>query len=376
MLDKEPIDEYLTTGSVEESNFRSVILFGRNTASYKFALAKALFELARQGKDSVTLEQLSDPYTRHLIEHVKKHPRQTTNRSSKIMDACAGYAGGLITYDQLISTAVRLGFNNVLDAFHVVNKGNVPVKFFEKDFHGVSKRLILTDEIFELANSTEADNIFQEIESRWNLVETAWETGVSANLLSYDEETQQIMRNDNLRRRSVTSARGALNGYQKGHCFYCFDSIVVGKPKEEEGLKPELVFSDEPSQIEYAFVSLDDESDKEPCDVDHFFPRVLSKEMHGINLDGVSNLVLSCKDCNRGVDGKFARIPEKKYLDRLYRRNEYLIISHHPLRDSLVAQTGGDSRERWHFLNEVDKRAVELLPGARWSIEQREAASF
>lgn len=376
MLDKEPIDEYLTTGSVEESNFRSVILFGRNTASYKFALAKALFELARQGKDSVTLEQLSDPYTRHLIEHVKKHPRQTTNRSSKFMDACAGYAGGLITYDQLISTAVKLGFNNVLDAFHVVNKGNVPVKFFEKDFHGVSKRLILTDEIFELANSTEANNIFQEIESRWNLVETAWETGVSANLLSYDEETQQIMRNDNLRRRSVTSARGALNGYQKGHCFYCFDSIVVGKPKEEEGLKPELVFSDEPSQIEYAFVSLDDESDKEPCDVDHFFPRVLSKEMHGINLDGVWNLVLSCKDCNRGVDGKFARIPEKKYLDRLYRRNEYLIISHHPLRESLVAQTGGDSRERWRFLNEVDKRAVELLPGARWSIEQREAASF
>lgn len=376
MLDKEPIDEYLTTGSVEESNFRSVILFGRNSASYKFALAKALFELARQGKDSVTLEQLSNPYTKHLIEHVKKHPRQTTNRSSKFMDACAGYAGGLVTYDQLISTAVKFGFNNVLDAFHVVNKGNVPVKFFEKDFHGVSKRLILTDEIFELANSTEANNIFQEIESRWNLVETAWETGVSANLLSYDEETQQIMRNDNLRRRSVTSARGALNGYQKGHCFYCFDSIAVGKPKEEEELKPELVFSDEPSQIEYAFVSLDDESDKEPCDVDHFFPRVLSKEMHGINLDGVWNLVLSCKDCNRGVDGKFARIPEKKYLDRLYRRNEYLIISHHPLRESLVAQTGGDSWERWRFLNEVDKRAGELLPGARWSIEQREAASF
>lgn len=127
MLDKEPIDEYLTTGSVEESNFRSVILFGRNTASYKFALAKALFELARQGKDSVTLEQLSDPYTRHLIEHVKKHPRQTTNRSSKFMDACAGYAGGLITYDQLISTAVKFGFNNVLDVFQ--NQMNFLISF-------------------------------------------------------------------------------------------------------------------------------------------------------------------------------------------------------------------------------------------------------
>lgn len=127
MLDKEPIDEYLTTGSVEESNFRSVILFGRNSASYKFALAKALFELARQGKDSVTLEQLSEPYTRHLIGHVKKHPWQTTNRSSKFMDACADYAGGLVTYDQLISTAVKFGFNNVLDAFQ--NQTNFLILF-------------------------------------------------------------------------------------------------------------------------------------------------------------------------------------------------------------------------------------------------------
>ena len=376
MLDKEPIDEYLTTGSAEESNFRSVILFGRNTASYKFALAKALFDLARQGKDSVTLEQLADPYTRHLVEHVRRHPRQTTNRSSRFMDACTGYAKGTTTYDELISSAVKLGFNNVLDAFHVVNKGDVPVRFFEKDFSGGSKRLVLTDEIFELANSGEAGNILQEIESRWNLVETAWETGVSANLLSYDEETQRIMLDDDLRRRSVTSARGALNGYQKGHCFYCFGLISAAERQEDE--EPKLVYSDEPSRLEYAFVSLEaDEPDRELCDVDHFFPHALSREMRGVNLDGVWNLVLACKDCNRGPGGKFARIPDAKYLDRLYRRNEYLIISHHPLREALIAQTGANAQERWRFLKSVDKRAAELLPGARWSsTEQREAAAF
>lgn len=379
MLDKEPIYEYLATGSAEESNFRSVILFGRNSASYKFALAKALFDLAKQGKDSVTLEQLADPYTKHLIEHVTKHPRQTTNRSSKFIDACEKYAKGEMTYDQLISTTVKLGFNNVLDAFHVVNKGDVPIRFFEKDFGGSAKRLILTDEVFELASSKEADNIFQEIESRWNLVETAWETGVSANLLAYDEDTQRIVLDNDLRRRSVTSARGALNGYQKGHCFYCFDSISATAKQEDE--KPKLVLSNEPSRIEYAFVSLDeDESEDEPedelCDVDHFFPHALSRGMPDINLDGVWNLVLSCRDCNRGVDGKFARIPEEKYLERLYRRNEYLIISHHPLREALVAQTGIGPRDRWCFLKKVDKRATELLPGARWSIEQRQTAAF
>lgn len=63
------IDEYILTGSLEESNWRSVILFGRNAASYKFALAQALIDLAKQDKDSVTLDQLADPYTRHLCEH-------------------------------------------------------------------------------------------------------------------------------------------------------------------------------------------------------------------------------------------------------------------------------------------------------------------
>ena len=170
MPDKEFIDEYLTTGSTEESNFRSVILFGRNTASYKFALAKALFDLAMQGKDLMTLDQLAIPYTKHLIEHVEKHPRQATNPSSKFIGACEDYVKGTTTYDQLISTAVKLGFKDVLDAFHVVNKGNIPIRFFEKDFTGGVKRLILTDEVFELANSDEASNILQEIESRWNLV--------------------------------------------------------------------------------------------------------------------------------------------------------------------------------------------------------------
>mgnify|MGYP004669776779 CR=1 FL=1 len=34
-----PIDKYLRAGSIEQSSWRSVVLFGKNTASYKFALA-------------------------------------------------------------------------------------------------------------------------------------------------------------------------------------------------------------------------------------------------------------------------------------------------------------------------------------------------
>lgn len=33
------IDKYLRTGSLTQSSWRSIVLFGKNTASYKFALA-------------------------------------------------------------------------------------------------------------------------------------------------------------------------------------------------------------------------------------------------------------------------------------------------------------------------------------------------
>ncbi|MGM9937191.1 MAG: HNH endonuclease, partial [Candidatus Ornithomonoglobus sp.] len=76
-----------------------------------------------------------------------------------------------------------------------------------------------------------------------------------------------------------------------------------------------------------------------------------------------------CKECNRGHKGKFAQVPEKKYLERLYKRNEFLISSHHPLRETLIQQTGGTPELRQAFLNEMDKFAIELLLH-RWKAEK------
>ena len=98
--------------------------------------------------------------------------------------------------------------------------------------------------------------------------------------------------------------------------------------------------------------------------------------MPGVNWDGVWNLVLACPDCNRGEGGKFARIPAPEYLLRLNRRNEYLIGSHHPLRETLIAQTGETPQARWEYLKKVDRIATDLLPGERWKTEEREAPAF
>lgn len=111
-------------------NFRGIVLFGRNVASYKFALARALIELAGQGKTRVSLSDLAVPFSAHLAAHLKEAPRQATSASSKFLDACRQYNEGTLTREGLIDATVRLGSNNVIDAFHVVAGQDVSDRFF------------------------------------------------------------------------------------------------------------------------------------------------------------------------------------------------------------------------------------------------------
>lgn len=317
-----------------ESYWRSVILFGRNVATYKFALAKSLLDLSPQANTFVSLEQLAVPFAEHIAEHLKINDKQITSSSSKFIDACRQWNNQAISQDELIQTAVRYGFNNVLDAFHIVNQDEIAVRFFESEKRGKTKGIIITDDLFKLKATTQAANFNQEVESRWRLVETAWSINLAPSLMQvqYDEIKGEffIDSSDKLRRTNITSARGALNGYQKGKCFYCFDDIHI-----------------HPNHDMLA-------------DVDHFFPHTLQGGMH-INLDGVWNLVLACKKCNRGESGKFAKIPEVRLLERLHKRNSFFINSHHPLRETLINQTGKTEQERISFLKSMDSVAINLL---------------
>ena len=330
-----------------ESYWRSIILFGRNVASYKFALAESLLELAPTGKSIITLDELAVPFSKYLCQHIANSPKQATSQSSQFLDACKQYNDGVISHQKLIDTTVAKGFNNVIDAFHIVNGSPIPTEFYKKDYTKSSKRIILTDDIFKLLEQPFASNFTVEADSRWNLVETAWELGISRNLLNvrYDDASKILFVDQSLKRKAVTSARGALNGYQKGKCFYCFDDITVSETVDNT------------------------------CDVDHFFPHTLQPFFPDINLDGVWNLVLACPKCNRGEGGKFAMVPATKYLQRLHTRNEFLISSHHPLRETIINQTGKTEAERRAFLLSVDQRAIDILIH-RWSTEQVAPATF
>lgn len=313
------MEEFYEIEPTLENYWRSIILFGRNVASYKFALAKALYDLKATSNDLITLEQLAKPYVDHILEHIKHSPKQITSSSSTFLNACDQYNNGQIAYDQLIQTTIRYGFQNVIDAFHNVHSKEIPKRFF-LDERRSSGGIRITDHLYELAEEGGFGDLNLETEARWRLVETGWSLNISTQLIGvqYDNETDELFTVQNDRRVDITSSRDSLNGYQKGRCFYCYGDISI------------------------------DPNDENLADVDHFFPWMIRSEISNVN--GVWNLVLACKECNRGENGKFERLPSLELLKRLHKRNEYLIGSFLPLRETLMMQTGKTAEQRQSYL--------------------------
>lgn len=314
-----------------ESQWRALILFGKNSATYKFAFAKSLLELVDNETTKISLTDLSKPFSKNIIEHLKENNKQGNSKSSSFLDVCRNHINGEISDSELWYKTEKLGFVNVIDAFQNINGGQIPDVFYEKNFNSGTKEIIIKDSLLKLKESFHFQNFNQEVEARWNLVETAWNLNLNPQLLEvkYDEDKSSFfLENDFMRRIDITSVRDSLNGYQKGKCFYSFQNISVLSGSSNV------------------------------CEVDHFLPH-LNKSIHnnhGANINGVWNLVLANKDINRN---KSARIPEKRFLQRLFNRNEFYIESKHPLAETIINQTGNTKKQRIDFLNKQYQIALE-----------------
>ena len=313
-----------------DSYWRAIVLFGQNVASYKFALAGALLEIGA-GSEEVSLDDLALPFANRVAEHLRTHDKQGTFQQSRFLDACRAYNSDELDEDGLRAKTAQLGFANVIDAFHVVDSTEVPERFFI-DERKSGKGIRLTDGLRQLLDEGHGPNLRDEVESRWRLVETAWELNLPRQLLTVEfepvTETLVVPR----RRTNITRARAALNGYQKGHCFYCSSPIDIASGSALT------------------------------CHVDHVFPWSAGPVIGGAPVDGVWNLVLACARCNDWHE-KSNRPPDVRYVERLNVRNEFLISSYHPLRPTLIAQTGESIEERSAML----KRALDQVSvgGAR-----------
>jgi hypothetical protein len=321
---------FVSRSTTSEDHWRAIVLYGRNVASYKFALAKALIDLKPKAGSLLKMEDLAPTYAQHICRHLKDSPKQATSKSSRFLEACSKFNEDG-NQQQLTAEALKWGFNNVIDAFHVVGAAPLPLRFYIDERASLGG-LRITDEFAKALESVQHRNLSHEVEARWNLVESAWNLGLSPSMLTIQHENEdQILwaiTNDG-RRKSLASSRASLNGYQRGKCFYCGTNISIDPPLT--------------------------------ADVDHFFPHAL-KQSSGFGIvDGIWNLVLSCRDCNRGESGKFVGVPSLRLLQRLYVRNEYYIGSHHPLRETLMKQTGATEPERRQFLNAFHDRAKAVL---------------
>jgi hypothetical protein len=122
-----PFIEYHPT---PEDYWRGIVMFGRNVASYKFALSRALLDLRPVPGQLVTLEELAVPFPAHVCQHLRNADKQATSAGSKFLDACRQANAGELSQDALVAKTVRLGFNNVIDAFHIVGPAEISCRFF------------------------------------------------------------------------------------------------------------------------------------------------------------------------------------------------------------------------------------------------------
>lgn len=328
---------FLQVQPTTENRWRALVLLGRNTASYKFALANALLAVDRQPGDLIKLEELALPFALALSRHMQLSPKQgATNLNRAMREACEGYNAGTTSEDELQGVTTRHGFGDVIDAFHVLGGTPIEQQFFI-DERREAKGIRLTDEMRKLAEFKQHSDLVQEVDARWRVVETGWELGVNAGLVEYDRETGGLSLRSAERRLALRSCCSTLNGYQKGRCFYCFAPITI----EAGPLK---------------------------ADVDHFFPWALRS--HFFQADGIWNLVLACQDCNRGAGGKFDAVPSIELLERLHYRNEYYIDSKHKLASTIMAQTGPSPAARKSYLQSTYNETT-LASIRHWQPELR-----
>jgi 5-methylcytosine-specific restriction endonuclease McrA len=330
--------EYLPTN---ENYWRALILFGSNTASYKFALGKTLLHFAELEQTHVSINDLSIIYSQHICDALERCSKQTTSKSSKFLSACEEYNAGTLPEEELLDMTARHGFRYVLDKFHNLNGETIESPFYVKGDGYIS----LSDNLIAIKETPQFENLSNEIDARWRLVEPAGELNLpwSSITVSFDEKTYSLFTDRaRTKRRDITGCREALNGYQKGKCFYCFDDITVQSGSDNI------------------------------CEVDHFFPHVLKRTETKAAIDGVWNLVLACPTCN---GEKSAKVPDKALLERLNTRNEFFISSHHPLKETIIAQTGKSPSKRRDFLQKMYNHATAHLITS-WSTSARAERAF
>ena len=293
----------------DKEYWRLLILYGVNASTYKMALAECLYQFTQEDKTNITMRDLSKHFFDTYEARLKNGMPQLNNekRSTKMEQIVTKYDAGVVTYDQAIDFTEQNAFGDVIPRFHVLNGHAIKNKFYDRSDNGI----VLTDSLFKVFDDDEKNNIMQELDARWSLLESSYAIKQENAQLINDLKKYYLVRG--YERTDITYMRDMLHGYQDGRCFYCGELM-----------------------------------DEDDIHVDHVIPRTY------LNHDEPWNLVLSHKSCNLN---KSDQLPGKYYIKKLIDRNERLIRSNHPLSIQIKKELGNTPQQRenntWRIYNQI-----------------------
>ena len=88
-----PANIFIQNDASNETNWRAIILQGKNTASYKFALAQALLT-SQHNQSVVTLKDLAIPFALNVAKHLANNPKQTIGNRGVFLTSCDQFNSG------------------------------------------------------------------------------------------------------------------------------------------------------------------------------------------------------------------------------------------------------------------------------------------
>ena len=174
-VSKPIVSSYLAINEPEHlTATRAIIVFGKNSATYKFALLKTLMD--QPATAELKYEDVGVPFLTHLLEHHRTCPHQFNRSSTQLAKAMDDYIDGDMGWDNLFAIAERNIYNNVFDALQNVGGGTLAESesLFRHDKS--NRKIVLTDALHAIQEDPITRSaISRETEARWRVVEGSLE---------------------------------------------------------------------------------------------------------------------------------------------------------------------------------------------------------
>jgi hypothetical protein len=280
--------------------WRALILYGKNQSTYKIALGRLLLHYASANNDRIDMDIVASDFFDQYFDRCKLGKPQLawkgrfTDVEQKIHEINFGKKKKEDSLEFIREKPLK---NMVFKHFNVLNRSPIKEPFFTLSDN--ARYLVLHPNLLSLADNKEQPLILHgELSSRWDLLEHSFEQTNNIESLDVDEYLKHIL--TKVKRSNLTNLIPTLNGYQQNRCFYCGEELY-------------------------------------DTHVDHVIPR--QALMH----DEIWNLVLAHGFCN--LD-KQDDLPPPHFINNLIARNEFLIESAHPIKDTLIQQLGKTPAQR------------------------------